>query len=127
MYPILAGIVHMTDDIPLQVVPLIKHMLTVDPQKRATCTEILNDPWFRTGLPSYLFAPVTLKLTGAAVDGLAIDQASEVKKISRRITEINHLVLKPIQKITLFYLMEDVELCRRSVKKRLPTFKNSIE
>ncbi|XP_070780401.1 5'-AMP-activated protein kinase catalytic subunit alpha-1 isoform X4 [Enoplosus armatus] len=37
------------------VISLLKHMLQVDPMKRATIKEIREDDWFKQDLPKYLF------------------------------------------------------------------------
>uniref|UniRef100_A0AAX7UHH3 5'-AMP-activated protein kinase catalytic subunit alpha-1 n=1 Tax=Astatotilapia calliptera TaxID=8154 RepID=A0AAX7UHH3_ASTCA len=37
------------------VISLLKHMLQVDPMKRATIKEIREDEWFKKDLPKYLF------------------------------------------------------------------------
>lgn len=60
------------------MVQLIKQMLTVDPQKRATTTDILKNAWFRVDLPAHLFAPLTQNISDAAVNVHAINEASEV-------------------------------------------------
>lgn len=57
---------------------LIKHTLAVDPRKRATVTDILNNPWFRVDLPASLFAPVTKQLSDSVMNGQAIEAVSEV-------------------------------------------------
>jgi len=48
--------VYMTPDyLSRPVAKLIEHMLTVDPLKRATIKEILENEWFKNCLPDYLF------------------------------------------------------------------------
>lgn len=75
---ILAGAYEISEEFSADVVRLIKHMLTVDPRQRATTSDILNDPWFLVDLPANLFAPVTHKISDAALDGRVIEEASEV-------------------------------------------------
>lgn len=83
-------------------------MLTVDPRKRATVRDILNNPWFRIDLPANLFAPVTQKITDSAVNIRAIKEASEVsyeifgkKFMSEKIYPIFSVVVKKCSIFTL--------------------------
>ncbi len=74
----LAGHFEIPNDFSTGVAELIKHMLTVDTQQRAKTSDILKNSWFRVDLPAYLFVPLTKKISYAAVDGHAIEEASEV-------------------------------------------------
>lgn len=64
-----AGVFPIPDYLNESVVSLLKHMLQVDPIKRATVNDIVQHEWFRKDLPAYLFP----SQAPASVDGAAID------------------------------------------------------
>ncbi|CAE6362500.1 unnamed protein product [Rhizoctonia solani] len=64
MDKICTGRFHMPASIPPDAANLIKNCIVVNPIKRLTMPEIMQHPWFLTGLPKYLrVAPQTPNLT----------------------------------------------------------------
>ncbi|CAE6516609.1 unnamed protein product [Rhizoctonia solani] len=71
MDKICTGRYHMPSDIPPDAANLIKNCIVVNPIKRLTMPEIMEHPWFLTGLPKYLrVTPQTPSLT-APVESLS--------------------------------------------------------
>lgn len=65
---------------------LIKHMLRVDPMKRATVEDIRGYPWFQQGLPGYLFPD-----DGGSSDSIDEEALAEVcKKFDVTEQEVYH-------------------------------------
>ncbi|XP_042365012.1 5'-AMP-activated protein kinase catalytic subunit alpha-1 [Plectropomus leopardus] len=58
------------------VISLLKHMLQVDPMKRATIKEIREDEWFKEGLPKYLF-PEDPSYSNNMIDDEALKEVCE--------------------------------------------------
>ncbi|XP_029300448.1 5'-AMP-activated protein kinase catalytic subunit alpha-1 [Cottoperca gobio] len=58
------------------VISLLKHMLQVDPMKRATIKEIREDEWFKQGLPKYLF-PEDPSYSNNMIDDEALKEVCE--------------------------------------------------
>ncbi|XP_014853473.1 PREDICTED: 5'-AMP-activated protein kinase catalytic subunit alpha-1 [Poecilia mexicana] len=58
------------------VVSLLKHMLQVDPMKRATIKEIREDDWFKQDLPKYLF-PEDPSYSNNMIDDEALKEVCE--------------------------------------------------
>ncbi|KAK5879226.1 hypothetical protein CesoFtcFv8_024550 [Champsocephalus esox] len=58
------------------VISLLKHMLQVDPMKRATIREIRDDDWFKQGLPKYLF-PEDPSYSNNMIDDEALKEVCE--------------------------------------------------
>ncbi|CAL8277245.1 unnamed protein product [Merluccius merluccius] len=61
------------------VVSLLKHMLQVDPMKRATIKEIREDAWFKDELPKYLF-PEDPSYSNNMIDDEALKEVCEKLK-----------------------------------------------
>uniref|UniRef100_A0A3B4TYY2 5'-AMP-activated protein kinase catalytic subunit alpha-1 n=1 Tax=Seriola dumerili TaxID=41447 RepID=A0A3B4TYY2_SERDU len=58
------------------VISLLKHMLQVDPMKRATIKEIREDDWFKQDLPKYLF-PEDPSYSNNMIDDEALKEVCE--------------------------------------------------
>ncbi|XP_053474137.1 5'-AMP-activated protein kinase catalytic subunit alpha-1 [Ictalurus furcatus] len=58
------------------VISLLKHMLQVDPMKRATIKEIREDEWFKQELPKYLF-PEDASYSTTMIDEEALKEVCE--------------------------------------------------
>ncbi|KAJ8400012.1 hypothetical protein AAFF_G00400510 [Aldrovandia affinis] len=58
------------------VVSLLKHLLQVDPMKKATIKEIKEDEWFKEDLPKYLF-PEDPSYSNAVIDDEALKEVCE--------------------------------------------------
>uniref|UniRef100_A0A8D3D198 5'-AMP-activated protein kinase catalytic subunit alpha-1 n=1 Tax=Scophthalmus maximus TaxID=52904 RepID=A0A8D3D198_SCOMX len=58
------------------VISLLKHMLQVDPMKRATIREIREDEWFKQDLPKYLF-PEDPSYSNNMIDDEALKEVCE--------------------------------------------------
>ncbi|KAK2912006.1 hypothetical protein QQF64_027889 [Cirrhinus molitorella] len=58
------------------VISLLKHMLQVDPMKRATIKEIREDEWFKQDLPKYLF-PEDAAYSSNMIDEEALKEVCE--------------------------------------------------
>uniref|UniRef100_A0A7N8Y831 5'-AMP-activated protein kinase catalytic subunit alpha-1 n=1 Tax=Mastacembelus armatus TaxID=205130 RepID=A0A7N8Y831_9TELE len=58
------------------VISLLKHMLQVDPMKRATIKEIREDEWFKQDLPKYLF-PEDPSYSNNMIDDEALKEVCE--------------------------------------------------
>ncbi|XP_035766233.1 5'-AMP-activated protein kinase catalytic subunit alpha-1-like [Neolamprologus brichardi] len=58
------------------VISLLKHMLQVDPMKRATIKEIREDEWFKKDLPKYLF-PEDPSYSNNMIDDEALKEVCE--------------------------------------------------
>ncbi|XP_072227350.1 5'-AMP-activated protein kinase catalytic subunit alpha-1 isoform X1 [Leuresthes tenuis] len=58
------------------VISLLKHMLQVDPMKRATIKEIREDDWFKQELPKYLF-PEDPSYSNNMIDDEALKEVCE--------------------------------------------------
>ncbi|XP_026854318.1 5'-AMP-activated protein kinase catalytic subunit alpha-1 [Electrophorus electricus] len=58
------------------VISLLKHMLQVDPMKRATIKEIRQDEWFKEDLPKYLF-PEDASYSTTMIDEEALKEVCE--------------------------------------------------
>ncbi|XP_060768887.1 5'-AMP-activated protein kinase catalytic subunit alpha-1 [Neoarius graeffei] len=58
------------------VISLLKHMLQVDPMKRATIKEIREDDWFKQDLPKYLF-PEDASYSTTMIDDEALKEVCE--------------------------------------------------
>uniref|UniRef100_A0A8C9V5F1 Acetyl-CoA carboxylase kinase n=1 Tax=Scleropages formosus TaxID=113540 RepID=A0A8C9V5F1_SCLFO len=58
------------------VINLLKHMLQVDPMKRATIKEIRSDEWFKQDLPKYLF-PEDPSYSNTVIDDEALKEVCE--------------------------------------------------
>ncbi|CAB1318790.1 unnamed protein product [Coregonus sp. 'balchen'] len=58
------------------VIALLKHMLQVDPMKRATIKEIREDEWFKEELPKYLF-PEDPSYSNNMIDDEALKEVCE--------------------------------------------------
>ncbi|KAG7241235.1 hypothetical protein INR49_025978 [Caranx melampygus] len=58
------------------VISLLKHMLQVDPMKRATIKEIREDDWFKEDLPKYLF-PEDPSYSNNMIDDEALKEVCE--------------------------------------------------
>uniref|UniRef100_A0A8C5CU66 5'-AMP-activated protein kinase catalytic subunit alpha-1 n=1 Tax=Gadus morhua TaxID=8049 RepID=A0A8C5CU66_GADMO len=61
------------------VISLLKHMLQVDPMKRATIKEIREDEWFKEELPKYLF-PEDPSYSNNMIDDDALKEVCEKLK-----------------------------------------------
>ncbi|KAJ3605820.1 hypothetical protein NHX12_027864 [Muraenolepis orangiensis] len=61
------------------VVGLLKHMLQVDPMKRATIKEIREDEWFKEDVPTYLF-PEDPSYSNNMIDDEALKEVCEKLK-----------------------------------------------
>lgn len=77
-----SGVFPIPDYLNETVVSLLKHMLQVDPIRRATVKDIVQHEWFRKDLPAYLFPSQAAPVVGVATTegggdelapGLAID------------------------------------------------------
>uniref|UniRef100_W5MZI1 5'-AMP-activated protein kinase catalytic subunit alpha-1 n=1 Tax=Lepisosteus oculatus TaxID=7918 RepID=W5MZI1_LEPOC len=58
------------------VISLLKHMLQVDPMKRATIKDIREDEWFKQDLPKYLF-PEDPAYSNTMIDDEALKEVCE--------------------------------------------------
>ena len=89
-------------------VSLIRKMLTVDPMRRISISDICEDPWFCVDLPGYLQLPVEEFLTTGAAPNKAIKKSDIAPKAHPQVQErLYDEVTEKISK-TMGYNRKDV-------------------
>ncbi|ESO03285.1 hypothetical protein HELRODRAFT_112211 [Helobdella robusta] len=97
-----SGIFSVPDHMNKKVVNLIRHMLQVDPMKRATIKNVREHEWFQVDLPEYLF-PSAGDVDASVVDTDAIREVCEKCSVSEEDVHSALLSADPQDQLVIAY------------------------